>query len=314
MKSLVISDAISAENLTKKYGDNEVLKGVDLKIEEGEFYALMGPNGSGKTTLASIIASVRSPTSGKIEIYGKKPEKAKELIGYIPQENFSSPILTGKENLMYFAGLLGYSRDKAERIVNELLNKIGLSKDANKRVSDYSGGMRKRLEVATALFPGTKILILDEPTTGLDPSARRKFLGLIKEAKEEKTTILLITHIGADAELASRVGLIDEGKIIADDEPERLKETSGLKNVINIETTIKSEKVANVLGDFSDDQKVLETDVGYRIYCKDVEKATPRIVRSLDAIGCKATKVEVEKPSLEDVFFKLTERMVREVS
>jgi len=314
MKSLISSDAISAENLTKKYGDNEVLKGVNLKIEEGEFYALMGPNGSGKTTLASIIASVRSPTSGKIEIYGKKPEKAKELIGYIPQENFSSPILTGKENLMYFAGLLGYSRDKAERIVNELLNKIGLSKDANKRVSDYSGGMRKRLEVATALFPGTKILILDEPTTGLDPSARRKFLGLIKETKEEKTTILLITHIGADAELASRVGLIDEGKIIADDEPERLKETSGLKNVINIETTIKSEKVANVLGDFSEGQKVLETDAGYRIYCKDAEKATPRIVRSLDAIGCKATKVEIEKPSLEDVFFKLTERMVREVS
>jgi ABC-2 type transport system ATP-binding protein len=307
-------DVICAENLTKKYGDNEVFKEVNLKIKEGEFYALMGPNGSGKTTLASIMASVRSPTSGKIEIYGRKPEKAKELIGYVPQENFSSPILTGKENLMYFAGLLGYSKNKAERIVNELLNKIGLSENANKRVSDYSGGMRKRLEVATALFPGIKILILDEPTTGLDPSARRKFLGLIQELRGEKTTILLITHIGADAELSSRVGLIDKGEIIAEDEPERLKETSGLKNVINIETTIKSEKVANVLSKFSEKQKVLETDVGYRVYCKDVEEATPKIVRSLDAIGCKATKVETEKPSLEDVFFKLTEKMVREVS
>ena len=307
-------DAISVENLTKKYGDNEILKKVNLKIEEGEFYALMGPNGSGKTTLASIMASVRSPTSGKIEICGKKPEKAKELIGYIPQENFSSPILTGKENLMYFAGLLGYLRNKAERIVDELLDKVGLSEDANKKVSVYSGGMRKRLEVATALFPGIKVLILDEPTTGLDPSARRKFLGLIEELRREKTTILLITHIGADAELASRVGLIDEGEIIAEDEPERLKKTSGLKNVINIETTIKSEKVANVLSNFSDKQKVLETDVGYRVFCKDVEKATPKIVRSLDAIGCKATRIETEKPSLEDVFFKLTERMVREVS
>jgi ABC-2 type transport system ATP-binding protein len=307
-------DAIYAEKLTKKYGDNEVLKEVNLRIEEGEFYALMGPNGSGKTTLASIMASVRSPTSGKIEIYGRKPEKAKELIGYVPQENFSSPILTGKENLMYFAGLLGYSRNKAERIVNELLNKIGLSEDANKRVSVYSGGMRKRLEVATALFPGMKILILDEPTTGLDPSARRKFLGLIEELRGEKTTILLITHIGADAELASRVGLIDKGEIIAEDEPERLKKASGLRNVINIETTIKSEKVANVLNSFSVKQKVLETNVGYRVYCKDVGKVTPKIVRSLDAIGCKATKIETEKPSLEDVFFKLTEKMVREVS
>jgi ABC-2 type transport system ATP-binding protein len=306
-------DAISVEYLTKKYGDIEVLKGVNLKIEEGEFYVLMGPNGSGKTTLASIMASVKSPTSGKIEIYGRKPEKAKEFIGYVPQENFSAPILTGKENLMYFAGLLGYSKKKAERIVNELLNKIGLSEHADKRVSDYSGGMRKRLEVATVLFPGVKIMILDEPTTGLDPSARRKFLGLIREIKE-KTTILLITHIGADAELASRVGLVDEGEIIAEDTPEKLKKTSGLKDVINIETTIKSETIANVLGKFSEKQKVLETDVGYRVYCKDVEKATPNIVRALDAIGCKTTRIETEKPSLEDVFFKLTEKMVREVS
>lgn len=307
-------NAICVENLTKKYGEEEVLKEANLKIEEGEFYALMGPNGSGKTTLASIMASVRSPTNGEIRIYGRKPEKARELIGYVPQENFSSPILTGKENLMYFAGLLGYSKNKAERIVNELLDKIGLSEDADKRVSHYSGGMRKRLEAATALFPGVKILILDEPTTGLDPSARRKFLALIKEVKGEKTTILLITHIGADAELASRVGLIDKGEIIAEDEPERLKETSGLKNVINVETTIKSEKVANVLSDFSEKRKVLETDVGYRVYCKDVGKVTPKIVRALDAIGCKATKIETVKPSLEDVFFKLTEKTVREMS
>jgi len=307
-------DAISVEDLTKKYGDKEVLKEVNLNIEEGEFYALMGPNGSGKTTLASIIASVRFPTSGKIEIYGKKPEDAKNLIGYIPQENFSSPILTGKENLMYFAGLLGYSKNAGEKIVNDLLSKIGLSADANKRVSDYSGGMRKRLEVATALFPDVKILILDEPTTGLDPSARRKFLGLIQQLRKEKTTVLLITHIGTDAELASRVGLIDEGKIIAEDDPERLKKASGLNDVVNIETTIKSEKIAQVLSKFSEKKKVLETDVGYRVYCEDVEKAIPEIVRSLDAIGSKTSKIETVKPSLEDVFFKLTEKTVREVS
>ena len=269
-------DAINVENLTKKYGRKEVLQRVDLKIEEGEFYALMGPNGSGKTTLASIIASVRSPTSGKIEICGKKPDKAKEFIGYVPQENFSSPMLTGKENLLYFAGLLGYSKSEAEEIVNELLSKIGLLEDADKRVSEYSGGMRKRLEVATVLFPRMRILILDEPTTGLDPSARRRFLGLIKELKGEKTTILLITHIGADAELASRVGLIDEGVIIAEDEPERLKKTSDLENVIDIETAIKSETVVSVLSNFSEKEKVLETEAGYRIYCNEFGSAGSR--------------------------------------
>ena len=304
---------IHVENLTKKYGETDVLKGVTLKIEEGEFYALMGPNGSGKTTLASILASAKLPTSGKIEIWGRTPEKAKELIGYVPQENFSSPILTGRENLMYFAGLLGYSKNQSAKIVDELLDKIGLADNADKRVADYSGGMRKRLEVATALFPGIKILILDEPTTGLDPSARRKFLGLIQELRQERTTILLITHIGADAELASRVGLIDDGEIIAEDDPESLKKESGLEDVINIETTIKSDRVANELSRFSKEQKILETDVGYRVYCEDAEGAAPQIVRSLDAIGCKITKIETVNPTLEDVFFRLTEKTVREV-
>jgi len=305
--------AVLTQNLTKEYGKQQVLKKVNLKISRGEFYALMGPNGSGKTTLASILASVKSASSGKIEIFGKKPEAAKKITGYVPQENFSSPLLTGKENLMYFAGLLGYPKTKAREIVEGLLKKVELWKDADKRVSQYSGGMRKRLEVATILFPGLKLLILDEPTTGLDPSARRKFLGLIQELRNEETTILLITHIGADADLASRVGLIDRGVIIAEDEPEKLKRNSGLENVVNIETSFKSNKVANLLSKFSEKMKVMETETGYRVFTEDVEKATPEIVRYLDEIGCKAIRIETEQPSLEDVFFKLTDRTVSEV-
>jgi ABC-2 type transport system ATP-binding protein len=306
-------DAIRTENLTKKYGDTEVVKGVNLRIKEGEFYALMGPNGSGKTTLSSIIASVRSPTSGKIEIYGNNPEQAKKIVGYLPQENFSSSLLTGKENLMYFAELLGYSKREATEIVEGLLKKVGLWEEANKRVSQYSGGMRKRLEVATILFPGLKLLIMDEPTTGLDPSARRKFLGLVQELRNEETTILLITHIGADAELASRVGLMNRGKIIAEDKPETLKKNSGLEAVVNIETSIKNERVANFLSKFSEKLNVLETETGYRVFAEDVEEATPMIVRGLDEMGCKVIRIETAKPSLEDVFFKLTEIKVREV-
>jgi ABC-2 type transport system ATP-binding protein len=305
--------AIILEKVTKQYGEKCVLDGVDLRIAKGEFYALMGPNGSGKTTLISIIASVKSPDSGNIEIYRKKPEKAKELIGYVPQENFSSPLLTGKENLMYFAGLLGYPNSKAKKIVDELLNKIGLVDDANKRVSDYSGGMRKRLEIATALFPDIKILILDEPTTGLDPSARRKFLGLLQDLRNEKTTILLVTHIGADADLASRVGLMDKGKIMAEDRPESLKKSSGLENVVNIETSIKNAKVAKILKNFSEKMEILETETGYRVFTEETEVAIPKIVRSLDEVGCKVIRIETTKPSLEDVFFKLTEKKIREV-
>ena len=307
-------NAIRVENLTKRYGANEVLKGVNLKVDEGEFYALMGPNGSGKTTLASIIASVRIPTSGSVDIYGRKAWQAKEWIGYVPQENFSSPKLTGRENLIYFARLLGYSGSQAESLVNEMLGRIGLSADADKRVDKYSGGMRKRLEVATALFPGVRILILDEPTTGLDPSARRKFLGLVEEVKDKQTTIFLITHLGSDAELASRVGLIDNGEIIAEGEPEALKRMHGLVDVITVETAVKSDKVADVLRNFSDEKRLLETEAGYRIYCKHGDQVLPEAVRTLDQIGGKVTRIEVAKPSLEDVFFKLTEKTVTEVS
>jgi ABC-2 type transport system ATP-binding protein len=303
-------DAITIRDLHKSYVDDEVLKGVNLRIKDGEFYALMGPNGSGKTTLTSIIACTNLPTSGTVEIYGhdiaKEAQKAKNLIGYVPQESFSSPHLTGKENLIYFARLFGFSKCEAKKIANDMLDKMGLSEDADKRVSSYSGGMRKRLEAATALLPGVRVLILDEPTTGLDPSARKNFLGLMKRVNEEGSTVFFVTHIGEDAEVASKVGFMDGGEIVINDEPEKLKKRSGLKDVVNIETSIKNDEVANTLKQLSDDGKILETEKGFKIYCNKPEEITPSIVRSLDKIGCKAKRIETMFPSLEDVFFKLT--------
>jgi ABC-2 type transport system ATP-binding protein len=301
-------EAVTIKNVTKVYDSTKVLKGVNLTINQGEFYSLMGPNGSGKTTLVSIIASIRSPTSGTVEIFGKSPGETKKSIGYVPQENFSSPTLTGKENLMYFARVLGYKKSEAHTITNDLLNKVGLSAEADKRVSHYSGGMRKKLEVATAFFPGVNLLILDEPTTGLDPSARRTFFGLLDELKDEKTTVLLVTHIGADAELASRVGLIDKGVIIAEGDPETLKDESGLENAVTVETVVKSGKVTDILKRFG--EPVMETDTGYRIHCKNAEEIIPDMVRSLDSANVKVTRLEMTKPSLEDVFFNLTGKPV----
>lgn len=239
--------------MSKSYKNASVLNNVTITIKKREFYALMGPNGSGKTTLVSIIASVSLPTEGTVTVCGRS--NAKELVSYVPQENFSSPLLTGKENLMYFAQLHGVKRSKAALLASTILDKIRLSDVAEKRVSTYSGGMRKRLEVGTGFFPGTDVLLLDEPTTGLDPSARREFLGMVKEMNENGKTILLITHIGEDAELASRVGFIHEGVIIAEDTPETLKRKSGLTNVITIETVIKTEKVYNTLKQFSDKKR-----------------------------------------------------------
>jgi ABC-2 type transport system ATP-binding protein len=305
-------DALHVENLTKRFGEKEVLKGVSLKIAEGEFYALMGPNGSGKTTLASIIASIRKPTSGRLEIYGRRPEDAKEFIGYVPQENFSSPKLTARENLTYFARLLNYPAAETKTLVADMLAKIGLAADADKRVEKFSGGMRKRLEAATALFPGVKILILDEPTTGLDPAARRNFFNLITAVKDKKTTILLITHLGSDAELASRVGLIDNGIIIAEDEPETLIRNHGLEDVITVETAVKNDHIVDTLKELSIDRRLLETEEGYRIYSRDGGRVLAQVARSLERTGYKVMRLEMTRPSLEDVFFRLTEKTMSE--
>jgi ABC-2 type transport system ATP-binding protein len=306
--------AIHVENLVKIYDSRRVLDEVNLDVAEGEFYALMGPNGSGKTTLASIIAAVKMPDSGIVEIYGKKPAQAKEFIGYVPQENFSSPKLSGRENLVYFANLLGYSRNQANQLAVEMLQNVGLSEEADKRVAKYSGGMRKRLEVATAIFPGIKVLILDEPTTGLDPAARRSFFSMIQEIMDKKTSIILVTHIGSDAELASRVGLIDNGRMIAEGTPDGLKRKHAVVDVITVETAVKSDNVLSVLKGFSIDGRVVKLEVGYKIYSRNGDKIIADVVRSLDQAGHKVMRIEMARPTLEDVFFRLTQRNLEEAT
>ena len=306
--------AIHVENLVKTYDSRRVLDGVNLDVAEGEFYALMGPNGSGKTTLASIIAAVKMQDSGTVEVYGKKPAQAKRFIGYVPQENFSSPKLSGRENLAYFANLLGYSRDQANQLVAEMLKDVGLSEEADKRVARYSGGMRKRLEVATAIFPAIKVLILDEPTTGLDPTARRSFFSMIQETTDKKTSIILITHIGSDAELASKVGLIDNGRMIAEGTPDELKRKHAAEDVITVETAVKTDSVLSVLKSFSTDGRVAEVEAAYKIYSQNGDRVLADVVRSLDQAGHKVVRIEMARPTLEDVFFRLTERNLQEAA
>ncbi len=306
-------NVIEVKNLVKKYKDKTVLNNLSLTIKEGDFYCLMGPNGSGKTTLSSIMSSIRKQTSGDVRIFGKVPNKVKDLIGYIPQENFSDPHLTGRENLRYFTRMLGYTNKDTKTMVEDLIKKVGLLEDADKRVSKYSGGMKKKLELATILYPGIKVLILDEPTTGLDPSARRKFFGLIDEVKDESTTIFLITHLGSDAELASRVGLINNGVIIAEGSPKELKNNNKFKSIINIVTSINNDKVRNVLSSFNQGDELLETEEGYKIYSDESAEVIPKIVRTVESRGYKVIQIGSKEPSLEDVFFKLTGKQVREV-
>lgn len=312
--SMSLSPIIEVHQTRKRYGSKQVLDNIDLSVDQGEFYALMGPNGSGKSTLAAIIASVAEPDSGTVTIFGKKPSDARELIGYVPQDNFSIPLLTGRENLIYFAGVLGYSSREAQNMADELLERIGLTEDADKLAGHYSGGMRKRLELATALFPGVKLLILDEPTTGLDPGARRDFLDLVKNSVNHGTSILLITHLGSDADHASKVGMMYKGGIIAEGTPEALKRDYATVDVITVETNTRGPRVVGLLEKYSTEGSLAETKIGYRIYAKDGAELLPKVIHDLDSAGIGEKRIEVSTATLEDVFFKLTEHTMHEVN
>lgn len=191
---------------------------------------------------------------------------------------------------------------------------MGLSNDSNKLVSHYSGGMRKRLEVATALMPEVKVIILDEPTTGFDPLVRREFLGILKDINQDGTTILLVKHIGEDAEIANIVGFINKGQIIAYGSPEELKQKYSQQNIINIETSIKHIKIIQILQEFNTIGSLLETNVGYKIYCDQPGKIIPLILKKLDTVDCKTTKIEIIPPTLEDVFYFQTKKFLRSLN
>ena len=306
---------LDAKDVSKSYDGTQVLVGVDLKVRSSDFYVLMGPNGSGKSTLLSILAGTNTSDAGTVRILGhdicQDRIKARELIGYVPQESFCSAFLTGRENLEYFAGLLELDKAQAKSKIDRLLEMVGLEDDADRRVAEYSGGMRKRLEVATALLGNAKILFLDESTTGLDPSVRKDFLNLLQEINKKGTAILMVTHIGEDAEVASRVGFMLHGDIIAEGTPEELKESSGLKTSIVIDATPKSDELMMLLASLSDDCIVTEREETFVLTCGNIKNIVPKIVEELQSSGFEMHSVNTRPPSLEDVFYHITEHPIR---
>jgi ABC-2 type transport system ATP-binding protein len=301
--------AIEVNNLAKTYGNIKAVDNVSLSVEKGEFFALMGPNGSGKSTLASILATVNMPTGGSAKVMDfdvvSEAEKVRRVINYVPEFEFSSPLLTGEENLIFYLQLLGMSRSKAKEASKFLLNKVGLSVASKKLVSTYSSGMRRRLELASALIGDVSVLILDEPTVGLDPSIRRTIIGWLLEQLEKEVTVFFTTHIGEDAEAASRVAFMMNGRIVAEGTREELKNKYVKESIIHLKVTAKMTKIVEMLREFSVNDKVLETEDGYRLYSDKPEKMIPQIVEVVNKTGSKVLEIDTVKSTLEDAFFRM---------
>src|ERR1700751_4415264 len=226
------ASAIHVEGVVKRFRTTTALAGVDLDVEEATVFGLLGPNGAGKTTLVRILATLLSPDAGRAEVFGRdvarEPAAVRELIGLTGQFAAVDELLTGRENLEMFGRLFKLTGEQARRRAGELLDRFGLAQAADRPARTYSGGMRRRLHIASRLLTRPQVLFLDEPTTGLDPRSRNEIWAAVRELQREGTTLLLTTQYLEDADqLADRIAVIDRGKVIAEGTGNELKDRVG---------------------------------------------------------------------------------------
>ncbi len=228
--------AIEVKGLEKRFGETVALAGLSLEVAKGELFGLLGPNGAGKSTTINILCGLLEPTAGSASVGGhvlpKEARAVKEIIGVCPQEFGVFPYLTGRENVLLFGDLAGVPKAALRERADDLLKRMGLDGEADRRVRGYSGGMKRRISVVTALIGDPEIAFLDEPTTGLDPQSRRSVWDFIRTLKERQRTVVLTTHYMEEAEvLCDRVAIIDRGTLIALGTPAELKAQHGAKDL-----------------------------------------------------------------------------------
>ena len=259
-----------------------------------------------------IICGILPPDSGEVRVLDidvfEKPFEAKRKIGYVPQESIVYDKLNGWENIVFYASLYGLSFSQIKNKAEELVRRLDLENHVKKLVKTYSGGLRKRLSLAVSLIHEPEILILDEPTVGLDPSARREFWKIIEGLREDGVTVLMATHYMEEADvLSDRVAIINEGKIIAIGSPDELKKAFGELTVIEISVANPKPDTEEFLEEFTEGS-ILVKNNKVRIHVRDYESSLPKIVESLLKNGVKIVQVSIVEPTLEDVFLKLTGR------
>jgi ABC-2 type transport system ATP-binding protein len=308
---------LQVRRVTKRYGDIEAVSGLSFNISEGEVFGLLGPNGAGKTTLIKIIAGLIAPDSGEVTVDGLEVhsnwERVKSLLGIVPQELSFYPGLSAVENLLLFGRLYGVPGRLLQKRVTSLLSLVGLSDRARQWVKRYSGGMKRRLNLALSLISSPKILLLDEPTVGLDPQTRALVHQLIGGFKGEGISILLTTHYIEEAErLCDRVAIIDEGRIIALAPPKELIEEFTPEEIVEVEARedLSSVKKGVEEGLTSFSPRV----VGKRIILslKEGRKKLPAIFEQVVSLGIEPSSIQLREPDLETVFLSLTGKELRD--
>jgi ABC-2 type transport system ATP-binding protein len=309
--------AIKVEDLTKTFNGNfNAVDHISFTVEEGELFGLLGPNGAGKTTAINMLTTLLKPTSGYAEVAGhditKERDAVRNAIGIVFQETALDNRLTGFENLEFHSVM--YSMEKEERRdrIREVLEVVELSEKADLLVEKYSGGMKRRLEIARGLIHRPKVLFLDEPSLGLDTQTRRHIWEYIGRLNREKVTVVLTTHYMEEADfLCSRVAIVDHGKIVAMDSPKNLKDSLG-GDVVAMEFADNGVDLGEGFKEFEWVKGVDRHDSSLDLKVSNADRHLPEIFAVAERKGVAINSVNIRKPSLEDVFLKYTGKTIRE--
>lgn len=310
--------AVEVSGITKKFGPITAVDNVSFDVIEGEIFGFLGPNGAGKTTLIRILTTLLKPTEGGAMVaccdVAKEPEKVRREIGVVPQAMTSDLDLTGYENMDIYGRFYGISSKERKERIKYLLEMVGLTARADDLVAAYSGGMRRRLEVARVLVHRPKILFLDEPTIGLDPQSRHVVWDFLRKLREGDTmTVFLTTHYMEEAEtLCNRVAIIDSGKIIAIGSPDELKSQIPGNDIISLTFENLSEDIVGRIKDLTFVHNVNIEDNNLRIYVDNGALNLPLLIDEIKSFGGKILSATIHEQSLEDVFIHYTGKSIRE--
>ncbi|RSD19523.1 ATP-binding cassette domain-containing protein [Amycolatopsis eburnea] len=307
-----MSHAIQAEGLVKHFGDTKALDGVDLEVPFGQVVGVLGPNGAGKTTAVRILATLMKPDGGRATVGGydvvKDPVRVRSLIGLTGQYASVDEDLNGTENLVLIGRLYGMPRAHAKQRAAELIERFELTKAAKRPIRTYSGGMRRRLDLAASLVGGPEVLYLDEPTTGLDPHARNEVWDVVRGLVAEGATVLLTTQYLEEADqLADKITVFDHGRVVADGRADELKRRVGGQTLQVRPTQLSDmDAVDRILGDLSGVRPTRDNGTGLLTAPVNDPVLLSTLVRKLDEAGITADELALRLPSLDEVFLALT--------
>jgi ABC-2 type transport system ATP-binding protein len=310
------ANVLECRDLKKSFGDNVAVKGVGFHIAEGETYGLLGPNGAGKTTTISMVTGLLERDSGEVFVDGQPltttSVDAKRAIGLVPQDLAIYPDLTAKENLTFFGKLYEMSGDDLKNRVTEVLEIIGLTDRADDRTDEFSGGMKRRLNIGLGLLHKPRLLLLDEPTVGVDPQSRNAILESVEALSGEGMAVLYTTHYMEEAErLCDRVGIIDLGEIKAEGTRRDLVQMVGQRDRIRLQATGPCEAGVDALASLTAVHEAGVRDGGLEMLVDDADRWLAEILGRVGGAGVTVTSVDVDEPNLESVFLHLTGRALR---